>query len=52
MHEAPERHTLLPLPPRYCILGQRFRELYYWDSYWVVKGLLASKMVDSAKVGL
>lgn len=31
--------------------GQRFRELYYWDTYWVVRGLLVSGMLKSAKVG-
>lgn len=24
--------------------GGRFREFYYWDSYWVVRGLLLSEM--------
>lgn len=27
--------------------GDRFRETYYWDSYWVLRGLLASGMTDS-----
>ena len=50
VQEAPEHHSLLPLPHPFFIPGQRFRELYYWDSYWVVKGLLISRMPDSAKV--
>jgi alpha,alpha-trehalase len=50
VHEQPERHTLLPLPGYFFIPGQRFRELYYWDSFWVVKGLLVSQMPDSAEV--
>jgi alpha,alpha-trehalase len=50
VHANPERHSLLPLPSLFFIPGQRFRELYYWDSYWVVRGLLVSGMVDSAKV--
>lgn len=45
----PERHTLLPLPGRVVVPGSRFREVYYWDSYWVVRGLLVSKMYDTAK---
>ncbi len=28
--------------------GGRFRESYYWDSYWIVLGLLADDMYDSA----
>uniref|UniRef100_A0A3Q3VZC7 Trehalase n=1 Tax=Mola mola TaxID=94237 RepID=A0A3Q3VZC7_MOLML len=26
----------------------RFRELYYWDAYWVINGLLLSEMTDTA----
>ncbi|CAN6306118.1 unnamed protein product [Urochloa humidicola] len=47
--ERPERHTLLPLPGRVVVPGSRFREVYYWDSYWVVRGLLVGKMYDTAK---
>lgn len=35
--ERPERHTLLPLPEPVIIAGGAFRELYYWDSYWIVR---------------
>lgn len=42
--------TLLPLRKYFFVPGQRFRELYYWDTYWVVRGLLISGMLDSAKV--
>ncbi|CAA7391901.1 unnamed protein product [Spirodela intermedia] len=45
----PERHTLLPLPGPIIIPGSRFREVYYWDSYWIIRGLLASKMHETAK---
>ena len=34
----------------FFVPGQRFREVYYWDTYWVVKGLLVSGMLESAKV--
>lgn len=33
----PGLHTLLPLPGRVVIPGSRFREVYYWDSYWVIR---------------
>ena len=26
--------------------GGRFREFYYWDSYWVIRGLLMSEMTQ------
>ncbi|OMO79824.1 Glycoside hydrolase, family 37 [Corchorus capsularis] len=49
VHQHPELHTLLPLPGPVIIPGSRFREVYYWDSYWVIRGLLASKMYETAK---
>ncbi|CAM8881934.1 unnamed protein product [Rhodiola kirilowii] len=47
--KSPDYHTLLPLPGPVMIPGSRFREVYYWDSYWVIRGLLASKMYETAK---
>ncbi|KAK2664312.1 hypothetical protein Ddye_002886 [Dipteronia dyeriana] len=47
--DRPDMHTLLPLPEPVVIPGSRFREVYYWDSYWVIRGLLASKMHETAK---
>ncbi|KAI4315561.1 hypothetical protein L6164_028357 [Bauhinia variegata] len=44
----PHLHTLLPLPASFIIPGSRFREVYYWDSYWVIRGLLVSKMYKTA----
>lgn len=35
--EQPELHTLLPIPDSCVIPGSRFREVYYWDSYWVIR---------------
>eukprot|EP00879_Flechtneria_rotunda_P008702 GHRR01009116.1.p1 GENE.GHRR01009116.1~~GHRR01009116.1.p1 ORF type:complete len:560 (+),score=184.24 GHRR01009116.1:304-1983(+) len=45
---APELHSLLPLPNRTIVPGDRFRETYYWDSYWIIRGLLVSGMQDTA----
>ncbi|KAI7752825.1 hypothetical protein M8C21_010905 [Ambrosia artemisiifolia] len=45
----PELHTLLPLKHPVIIPGSRFREVYYWDSYWIIRGLLVSKMYETAK---
>lgn len=33
--------TLLPLPKPYVVPGGRFREIYYWDSYFTAQGLKA-----------
>lgn len=31
--------TLIPLPNQYIVPGGRFREIYYWDSYFTMLGL-------------
>ena len=49
MAEHPERHSLLALPAWGVVPGARFREVYYWDSLWVVRGLLVSRMPVSAR---
>jgi alpha,alpha-trehalase len=41
--------TLIPLPERYVVPGGRFREVYYWDSYFTMLGLLASGRRDLAR---
>ena len=38
--------TLIPLPYSYIVPGGRFREVYYWDSYFTMLGLQVSKRVD------
>ncbi|KAL3331546.1 hypothetical protein AABB24_035064 [Solanum stoloniferum] len=47
--EKPELYTLLPLKNPVIIPGSRFKEVYYWDSYWIIRGLLAGKMYETAK---
>ncbi len=34
--------SLLPLPQSYVVPGGRFREIYYWDSYFTMLGLAES----------
>ena len=34
--------SLIPLPYPYIVPGGRFREIYYWDSYFTMLGLAAS----------
>jgi alpha,alpha-trehalase len=38
--------SLLPLPRPYVVPGGRFRELYYWDSYFTMLGLTESGRRD------
>jgi alpha,alpha-trehalase len=38
--------SLIPLPYSFIVPGGRFREIYYWDSYFTMLGLQVSKRVD------
>jgi len=44
--QKPDAHhinsSLIPLPYPYIVPGGRFREIYYWDSYFTQLGLMAS----------
>lgn len=33
----------------FIVPGGRFREFYYWDTYWIVRGLLTSGMTNSTR---
>ena len=39
----------IPLPQKYVVPGGRFQEIYYWDSYFTLEGLLADDRRDLAK---
>ncbi|MEO8819230.1 MAG: trehalase family glycosidase, partial [Ginsengibacter sp.] len=39
-------NSLVPLPNPYIVPGGRFREIYYWDSFFTMLGLQISKRVD------
>ena len=41
------RSSLLPLPQPYVVPGGRYDEIYYWDSYFTMLGLL-----ESGRIGL
>jgi alpha,alpha-trehalase len=40
---------LLYLPQPYVVPGGRFNEMYGWDSYFIVRGLLRDGLVEQAK---
>ena len=40
--------SLIPVPYPILIPGERFQEAYYWDSYFALKGLLATNRVELA----
>ncbi|XP_004688881.1 PREDICTED: trehalase [Condylura cristata] len=45
----PERFSLIYSEHPFIVPGGRFVEFYYWDSYWVVEGLLLSEMPQTVK---
>lgn len=45
--DRPDPHSsLIPLPNPYVVPGGRFREVYYWDSYFTILGLVESGRTD------
>ena len=46
---ADPRSSLIPLPNPYVVPGGRFREVYYWDSYFTMLGLIESGRTDLVK---
>ena len=48
MHKQ-NQTSMLYVPHPVVIPGGRFRENYYWDNYWIVKGLLASGLTSPAR---
>ncbi len=47
--EELKRPGLLYLPNRYVVPGGRFNEMYGWDSYFIVLGLLTDGRMDLAR---
>src|SRR5215813_6656532 len=43
------RHGLLFLPYPYVVPGGRFNEMYGWDSYFIIRGLLRDNKAELAK---
>src|SRR5579862_6547811 len=42
-------HGLLYLPNRYVVPGGRFNEMYGWDSYFIIRGLLRAGRIELAR---
>ncbi|KAG5942876.1 hypothetical protein E4U53_007156 [Claviceps sorghi] len=36
-------NSFIPVKRTFVVAGGRFREPYYWDSYWILEGLLRTK---------
>lgn len=52
MKRNPENYSQIPLPNGFIMPGGRFREIYYWDTFWIVLGLIHSEMYHSVKGNL
>ncbi len=48
-HPEDSNNSLIPLPHSYIVPGGRFREIYYWDSYFTMLGLQVSGRDDMIK---
>lgn len=44
-----DQHSLIYVPNAFVIPGGRFKEFYYWDTYWIVQGLLLCDMVQTTR---
>jgi alpha,alpha-trehalase len=44
--DTASRGSLIPLPNPYVVPGGRFREVYYWDSYFTMLGLQVDGELD------
>ncbi|XP_012280262.1 trehalase isoform X2 [Orussus abietinus] len=44
-----DHYSIIYVPNPVIVPGGRFREFYYWDSYWIIKGLLLSEMYSTVK---
>lgn len=42
-------YSIIWVPNPVIVPGGRFREFYYWDSYWIIQGLLLSDMTKTVK---
>ncbi|XP_032229226.2 trehalase-like [Nematostella vectensis] len=43
------RSSLIVVDKPFIVPGGRFREFYYWDTYWTVKGLLVCEMSNTVR---
>lgn len=45
----PDLYSIIHINNPVIVPGGRFREFYYWDSYWIIRGLLYSEMYKTSK---
>lgn len=47
--KRPELYSMIYLDHPVIVPGGRFREIFYWDSFWIMRGLLLSEMQETVK---
>lgn len=48
--DNPELYSIIYVENPVIVPGGRFLEFYYWDSYWIIRGLLLSEMVHVSSI--
>lgn len=49
VEKNPNQYSFIYVPKGFIVPGGRFKELYYWDSYWIIRGLLICNMKKTAR---
>lgn len=44
--DNPELYSIIYVENPVIVPGGRFLEFYYWDSYWIIRGLLLTEMTN------
>ena len=47
--DNPNLYSIIYVPNGFVVPGGRFREFYYWDTYWIVKALLHCDMANTVR---
>jgi alpha,alpha-trehalase len=47
---SPETFSLIPGENGFVVPGGRFEEFYYWDTYWIIRGLLLGRCTTLLEV--
>ena len=47
--KSSQLYTIIPVKNGFIVPGGRFREFYYWDTYWIVEGLLLCEMYTTVR---
>lgn len=47
--EKSDQHSLIPVKNGFIVPGGRFNEFYYWDTFWIINGLLLCEMYDTVR---